>query len=133
MLSGFCAADFFPYYGQIIDILTGFGQKLRKCFIEFDKFYETFIQEHLEPCRPRLEHEDITDVLIALSNDETGPLHLSKDNISCLHGNISNIVIEFGLAQIFNMFHLTIAEPRYLFLPDYIVQPFSITINIASA
>ncbi|KAK1370658.1 Cytochrome P [Heracleum sosnowskyi] len=84
VMSGFCAADFFPYYGWIIDILTGFRQKVQKCYIEFDKFYETVIQEHLEPCRPRLEHEDITDVLIALSNDETGPLHISKDNIKAV-------------------------------------------------
>ncbi|KAK1370655.1 4-hydroxyphenylacetaldehyde oxime monooxygenase [Heracleum sosnowskyi] len=84
VMSGFWAADFFPYYGWIIDILTGFRQKLDKCFHDFNKFYETVIQEHLEPCRPRLEHEDITDVLIALSNDETCPLHLSKDNIKAV-------------------------------------------------
>ncbi|KAK1370673.1 Cytochrome P450, family 71, subfamily B, polypeptide 2 [Heracleum sosnowskyi] len=84
VISGFCAADFFPYYGWIIDILTGFRQKLDKCFHEFDKFYESVIQEHLEPSRPRLDHEDITDILIALSKDETGPLRLSKDNIKAV-------------------------------------------------
>ncbi|KAL8109382.1 cytochrome P450 71B34-like [Apium graveolens] len=82
--SGFCAADFFPYYGWMIDIVTGFRQMLEKCFHEFDQFYEDVIQEHLEPSRPRLDHEDITDILIALSNDKTGPLRLSKDNIKAV-------------------------------------------------
>ncbi|KAK1370669.1 hypothetical protein POM88_036761 [Heracleum sosnowskyi] len=88
VISGFCAADFFPYYGWIIDILTGFRQKLDKCFYEFDKFYESVIQEHLEPSRPRLDHEEIADILIALSKDETGPLRLSKDDIKAVFMNV---------------------------------------------
>ncbi|KAK1370644.1 hypothetical protein POM88_036736 [Heracleum sosnowskyi] len=66
----------------------GFRQKLDKCFHEFDKFYESVIQEHLEPSRPRLDHEDIADILIALSKDETGPLRLSKDDIKDVFMNV---------------------------------------------
>lgn len=119
VISGFCAADFFPYYGWIIDILTGFRQKLEKCFHEFDKFYESVIQEHLEPSRPRLDHEDITDILIALSNDETGPLRLSEDNIKAVfmvplssmsHTLIFNVIISFvpnPVKQLFLFFTIT--------------------------
>ncbi|KAL8109383.1 cytochrome P450 71B34-like [Apium graveolens] len=82
--SGFCAADFFPYYGWIIDLLSGFRHKMEKCFIEMDKFNESIIKEHLDPSRPRLNHEDITDILIALSNDETGALRFSNDHIKAV-------------------------------------------------
>ncbi|KAK1370656.1 Cytochrome P [Heracleum sosnowskyi] len=82
--SGFCAADFFPYIGWIIDLLSGFRHKMEKCFLDIDKFNESVIKEHLDPSRPRLKHEDITDILIALSNDETGALRLTKDHIKAV-------------------------------------------------
>ncbi|KAK1370663.1 4-hydroxyphenylacetaldehyde oxime monooxygenase [Heracleum sosnowskyi] len=82
--SGFCAADFFPYIGWIIDLLSGFRHKMETCFLDIDKFNESVIKEHLDPSRPRLKHEDITDILIALSNDETGALRLTKDHIKAV-------------------------------------------------
>ncbi|KAK1370639.1 hypothetical protein POM88_036731 [Heracleum sosnowskyi] len=82
--SGFCAADFFPYIGWIIDLLSGFRHKMEKCFLDIDKFNEGVIKEHLDPSRPMLKHEDITDILIALSNDETGALRLTKDHIKAV-------------------------------------------------
>ncbi|WOG84350.1 hypothetical protein DCAR_0103533 [Daucus carota subsp. sativus] len=82
--SGFCAADFFPYYGWIIDLLSGFRHKMEKCFTEVDKFNESVIKEHLDPSRPQLNHQDITDILLALSNDETAALRLSKDHIKAV-------------------------------------------------
>ncbi|KAL8109381.1 cytochrome P450 71B34-like [Apium graveolens] len=84
VISGFCAADFFPYYGWIIDLITGFRHKMEKSFDALDKFSESVIQEHLEPSRSRLDHEDITDILIALSNDKTAPINLSKDHIKAV-------------------------------------------------
>ncbi|KAL1833449.1 hypothetical protein ACET3Z_003100 [Daucus carota] len=84
VISGFCAADFFPYYGWIIDLLTGFHRKMEKSFDKLDKFSESVIQEHLDPSRSSLDHEDLTDVLIALSNDENAPFHLSRDHIKAV-------------------------------------------------
>nr|AQY76222.1 cytochrome P450 [Thapsia garganica] len=100
VISGFCAADFFPYYGWIIDILTGFRQKLENCFQEFDQFYEAVIQQHLEPSRPRLDHEDMTDMLIALSNDKTGHLRLTKDNIKAVFMDLFLASIDTSSATI---------------------------------
>nr|AQY76215.1 cytochrome P450 [Thapsia garganica] len=98
--SGFCAADFFPYYGWIIDLLTGFRHKMNKCFTEVDKFNESVIKEHLDPSRPRLNHEDITDILIALSNDETGALRLSKDHIKAVFVDLFLASIDTSSATI---------------------------------
>uniref|UniRef100_A0A162B6N3 Cytochrome P450 n=1 Tax=Daucus carota subsp. sativus TaxID=79200 RepID=A0A162B6N3_DAUCS len=84
VISGFCAADFFPYYGWIIDLLTGFHRKMKKSFDKLDKFSESVIQEHIGPSRSRLDHENLTDVLIALSNDENAPFDLTKDHIKAV-------------------------------------------------
>ncbi|KAL2470882.1 Cytochrome [Abeliophyllum distichum] len=81
MLGSFWAADFFPNFGWILDVITGLRRRLEKCFQDFDAFFEGLIDEHLDPDRPRPEHEDIIDVLLEVSKDETAPIHLSRDHI----------------------------------------------------
>ncbi|KAL2470870.1 Cytochrome [Abeliophyllum distichum] len=81
MLSSFWAADFFPNLGWILDVIIGLDRRLESCFEDFDAFFEGLIDEHLDPERPRPEHKDIIDVLLEVSNDETAPIHLSKDHV----------------------------------------------------
>ncbi|KAF5178750.1 Cytochrome p450 [Thalictrum thalictroides] len=59
MLASFSATDFFPYVGWIIDVLTGFNNRLEKSFNDFDGLYQRVIDEHLDPDREKPEFEDV--------------------------------------------------------------------------
>ncbi|KAG8387937.1 hypothetical protein BUALT_Bualt02G0073200 [Buddleja alternifolia] len=84
MLSSFWVADFFPKIGWVIDVVTGLHRRLEKCFRDFDTFFERVIEEHLDPNRPKPEHEDIINVLLRLSKDKTSPVQLSRDHIKSI-------------------------------------------------
>ncbi|XP_017214929.1 cytochrome P450 71B34 [Daucus carota subsp. sativus] len=100
MFSSFWASDFFPSFGWIIDTLTGVQRKLDKSFDEFDQFYEAVINEHLDPNRPKSEHEDITDGLIAMSKDPTCPVRLTKDHIKAVFMDLFLAPIDTGSATL---------------------------------
>ncbi|KAF9600318.1 hypothetical protein IFM89_006631 [Coptis chinensis] len=72
MLSMFAATDFFPYFGWIIDVFTGHGSRLEKCFTALDTFYQKLIDEHLDSKRTKPEQRDIIDVLTELRMDQSG-------------------------------------------------------------
>ncbi|KAK4483057.1 hypothetical protein RD792_010233 [Penstemon davidsonii] len=84
MLSSFWVADFFPKYGWVFDVITGLHRRLEKLFRNFDGFFEKVIDEHLDPNRPKSEHEDIIDVLLGLSKDKTASVKLSRDHIKSI-------------------------------------------------
>ncbi|RWR95091.1 cytochrome P450 71A9-like protein [Cinnamomum micranthum f. kanehirae] len=69
-----------------IDKLTGPRARLEKNFFDLDAFYERVIDEHLDPKRPRLEHQDFVDVLIQVQNDH----NLTRDHIK---GVLMNILV----------------------------------------
>ncbi|THG14729.1 cytochrome P450 71B10-like [Camellia sinensis] len=84
MLSSFWGSDFFPYVGWFVDVFTGLHWRLEKCFREFDAFFERVIEEHLGPNRIKSEHEDITDILLGLSKDETASFRLTRNHIKAI-------------------------------------------------
>ncbi|XP_059626373.1 cytochrome P450 71B10-like [Cornus florida] len=88
MMASFSAADSFPYFGWIVDVFTGFHARREKCFHNFDKFYQRMVDEHLDPARPKPEHEDIIDVLIRLLKDQTMAGGLTKDSIKAVLVNV---------------------------------------------
>ncbi|PIA46818.1 hypothetical protein AQUCO_01500395v1 [Aquilegia coerulea] len=88
MLASFSATDFFPYVGWIIDVLTGFNTRLEKCFNEFDGLYQQVIDEHLDPDRKKPDHEDIIDILLGISRNETGEIRLTSSHIKGLLMNV---------------------------------------------
>nr|BAF98468.1 cytochrome P450 [Coptis japonica var. dissecta] len=91
MIGSFAAADFFPYYGWIIDVLSGFNSRLEKVFLSFDTFYQKVIDEHLDPERKKAEKEDIVDVLLGLqTHDQSGATRLT---ISQVKGILMNVFI----------------------------------------
>ncbi|ESR53202.1 hypothetical protein CICLE_v10023490mg, partial [Citrus x clementina] len=56
-------ADFFPWIGWL-DKFNGREARVMKIFRELDRFYdEEILQQHLDPRRPKPEHEDLVDVL----------------------------------------------------------------------
>ncbi|GKV28862.1 hypothetical protein SLEP1_g37852 [Rubroshorea leprosula] len=73
MMESFAAADFFPYFGWIVDRITGFQKRLERNFKRLDAFFQKVLDDHL--CSGRQiteeEHEDIIDVLIKIGKYET--------------------------------------------------------------
>lgn len=84
MLNGFWTADFFPTFGWIIDMLMGLHKRLDKAFTNLDGFLVRVIEEHLKPGRENLEHKDLADILLGLSNDQTCPVRLDRDNVKAV-------------------------------------------------
>lgn len=100
LLVAFFIADFIPWLGWI-DKLTGQQAWLEKNFFDLDAFYDLVIDEHLDPKRPRQEHEDFLDGLIQVQKD----LNLTRDHIKGVlmvihlhrHSNPSNSSFLFFL------------------------------------
>lgn len=72
----FFFGDFIPWLGWI-DKLNGQHARLVKNFFDWDDLYEQVIDEHMDPERPQLEHEDFVDVLLQVQKD----FNLSRDHI----------------------------------------------------
>ncbi|KAL2521648.1 Cytochrome [Forsythia ovata] len=87
VLNGFSAEDFFPFLGRIIDSVTGHRARLNKCFQKLDSYLEMVLDEHLNQEMQNGEDEDLVDVLIRLSKDNSG-VYLSKEHIKALLMNI---------------------------------------------
>ncbi|KAL5757120.1 hypothetical protein ACOSQ2_021866 [Xanthoceras sorbifolium] len=89
MLGSFSAADFFPYVGWIVDVLTGLHARREKSFHEFDEFYQMVIDEHLDPHRPVPENEDTVDSLLRLmKNQSTEGGSLTQDHVKAILMNV---------------------------------------------
>ncbi|KAI3982608.1 hypothetical protein MKX01_031347 [Papaver californicum] len=68
MVAGAMTADIFPLMGWI-HIFDRVDAKLEDNFQQLDNFYESIIDEHLEPQRPSPEFEDLVYVLLRLQKD----------------------------------------------------------------
>ncbi|KAK8481821.1 hypothetical protein V6N11_032987 [Hibiscus sabdariffa] len=88
MLGSFCASDFFPYVGNVIDWFTGFHRRLENTFHELDAVFQQIIDDHLKSGATMHEHnqEDIVDVLLRMVKDQTknDAVHLTKDHIKAI-------------------------------------------------
>ncbi|XP_043693221.1 cytochrome P450 71B10-like [Telopea speciosissima] len=80
-LSNFSGEDFFPYFGRIIDKLTGHTATVDRAFHNLDNFFEMAIQDHLNPNREKTEHEDIIDVLLRLKKDQSRRIPITNNHI----------------------------------------------------
>ncbi|KAH9720528.1 cytochrome P450 71A22 [Citrus sinensis] len=62
-------ADFFPWIGWL-DKFNGREARVMKIFRELDRFYdEEILQQHLDPRRPKPEHEDLVDDIFVAGTD----------------------------------------------------------------
>ncbi|CAL4932733.1 unnamed protein product [Urochloa decumbens] len=87
--SSFCAEDFFPNaLGRLVDHLTGVVSRREHVFREFDAFFETIIEQHLQSTHttPRND-EDLVDVLIGLTKEHQGSIRFGRDHIKALLTN----------------------------------------------
>ncbi|KAF8399802.1 hypothetical protein HHK36_015673 [Tetracentron sinense] len=84
IMASFNATEYFPPFGWIIDVLTGIHARVEKHFHAFDSFYQRIIDEHLDPQRPKPEHEDVIDFLLGLERHEFGTIRFTKDHIKAI-------------------------------------------------
>ncbi|KAL3745397.1 hypothetical protein ACJRO7_014496 [Eucalyptus globulus] len=89
ILGGFCVADLFPYMAWF-NRLNGFNAKVEKNFMELDKFYDEVIEQHQDPQRPKLDHEDLVDVLLRLQRDPNQMNALTREQFKGVLTNIFN-------------------------------------------
>ncbi|KAI3462078.1 hypothetical protein Pfo_018741 [Paulownia fortunei] len=107
MISSFSAEDFFPFFGWIVDLLTGCKARVDKCFHKLDGYLEMVLNEHYNrESTQKGADEDLADVLIGLSNQENGLL-LSKEHIKAIFINTflggvdrSSIVIVWAMCEL---------------------------------
>ncbi|XWS41105.1 hypothetical protein CRYUN_Cryun17cG0052200 [Craigia yunnanensis] len=82
MLASFSAEDFFPVIGRSMDFLTGLSARRERIFKELDVYFEMVLNQHLDPNRPKPEHEDFVDILVQLLKDQS--LSLTKDHVKAI-------------------------------------------------
>ncbi|KAL0396557.1 UNVERIFIED_CONTAM: 4-hydroxyphenylacetaldehyde oxime monooxygenase [Sesamum calycinum] len=108
MIDSFSAEDFFPnFFGRTIYLLTGHKARLDKCFHKLDGYLEMVLDEHLNRENTQKgDDDDLVDVLLGLSNEETG-LPLSKEHIKAICMNTflggvdtSAIVIIWAMSEL---------------------------------
>ncbi|CAL9030923.1 unnamed protein product [Prunus brigantina] len=80
LLGGFFLSDFLPWLSWL-NKFNGLEKKVEKCFKGLDNFYDRVIEEHLDPRRPKPEHEDLVDVLLRVQRDPSQAIPLSNDQI----------------------------------------------------
>ncbi|KAI3876587.1 hypothetical protein MKW92_015618, partial [Papaver armeniacum] len=80
MIAGAKIVDIFPWMGWI-HRFDGVKSKLENNFQQLDNFYESIIDEHLEPQRSSAEFEDFVDVLLRLQKDPGQSISFSRDQI----------------------------------------------------
>ncbi|TVU44071.1 hypothetical protein EJB05_03499, partial [Eragrostis curvula] len=83
MMAGFSAEDFFPNAaGRLVDRVTGLVARRERIFRELDAFFETVIDQHTDPARPKPENGgDLVDVLVDLWKEHRGTLRFTRDHI----------------------------------------------------
>ncbi|KAL8143987.1 hypothetical protein V2J09_017019 [Rumex salicifolius] len=81
LLGEFNVADFYPWFGWLLNKINGLDLRLENNFKKLDSFFEDVIEEHLRPTRPKVVHDDLLDVLLRVQKDPNQPIKLSKNNI----------------------------------------------------
>jgi len=84
MFAVFFFSDYFPYVGSWIDKLTGLSSRLERIFKEMDEFYNEIISDHLDPNKPKYEHEDFVDVLLQFKKERCFSFDLTLDHIKAV-------------------------------------------------
>ncbi|CAI8585910.1 unnamed protein product [Vicia faba] len=83
MTISFFYTDYLPCFGGIIDKFTGMMGRLEKTFKFLDGFFQSIVDEHLDPERKKMRpHEkDVIDALIELKNDPYCSMDLKSEHI----------------------------------------------------
>ena len=69
VLGSFAAADYFPFFGRIIDRITGLHGKCERVFKTLDSFFDQAIKHHLDDESIK---DDIVELLLKMERGEVG-------------------------------------------------------------
>ncbi|PWA56901.1 cytochrome P450 [Artemisia annua] len=83
LLVHFYFKDKFPFMGWL-DKLNGTIARLEKNVKDMDEFYQQVIDEHLNPERLNIMHEDMVDILLKLKHDPDSSVNLTFDHIKAV-------------------------------------------------
>ncbi|KAM7272683.1 hypothetical protein ACFE04_027346 [Oxalis oulophora] len=112
MLGSFSAADFFPYFGWIVDRIMGLYKRREMSFHDLDSFYQKVIDDHLDARKSnKKDHQDydIIDVMLNYDNHriESSIVQLTENHIKAMLMNIflggvdtGAITIVFAMAEL---------------------------------
>ncbi|XP_025797444.1 4-hydroxyphenylacetaldehyde oxime monooxygenase-like [Panicum hallii] len=86
MMASFSAEDFFPNAaGRLVDRLMGLVARRERIFGELDAFFETVIDQHMDPARAVPDNGgDLVDVLIGLWKGHRGTLRFTRDHVKAI-------------------------------------------------
>ncbi|KZV57446.1 hypothetical protein F511_29227 [Dorcoceras hygrometricum] len=86
MQGGLFVSDYLPWFGWVLDKLSGMLSKLDKCFKDMDEFCQGVIDEHLHPnYRDKLVNpENILDLLIQLKEKNSSSIDMSWERIKAV-------------------------------------------------
>ena len=76
--------DILPWLGGIVDAIMGLPRWFEKCYHRFDTLFKRLLDEHLDPARPKLEQEDIVDVMLEILKDEKTHFNPTKEHIKAV-------------------------------------------------
>ena len=76
--------DILPWLGGTVDAIMGLPRRIEKCYHRFDSLFERLLDEHLDPARPKLEREDIVDVMLKILKDEKTHFNSTKEHIKAV-------------------------------------------------
>ncbi|KAL2932910.1 Cytochrome P450 71A9 [Bienertia sinuspersici] len=84
LLGEFNVADFYPWFGWVMNKVNGLDARLEKNFKELDELYDEVIQEHVDGTisdEGGRDHEDLVDVLLQLQKDSNQTIALTNNQI----------------------------------------------------
>lgn len=105
-------ADMLPRYGWILDKLSGWNDRLEKCFGNFDAYFEMIIDKRLQTAAETSEDEkDFVDALIELSQKEPG---LTKDEMKSILLDVLAGAIDTTISTLLWAMASIIKNPRVM-------------------
>lgn len=82
LLGDLNVADYYPWFGWLLNKVNGVDARLEKNFKELDEFYDDIIQEHLGcTTNSRKDFKDLVDVLLQLQKDPNQTIALDNNQI----------------------------------------------------
>ncbi|PUZ75752.1 hypothetical protein GQ55_1G232500 [Panicum hallii var. hallii] len=115
--SGSSAEDLLPgAIGRLVDRLTGFTARRERIFRQLDAFFETVIEQHLDPKRalPPENGGDLVDVLIDLWKNPRGAFTFTKDHVKAIIFSTFVAGIDTNAATILWAMSELVRNPRVL-------------------
>ncbi|CAL5058160.1 unnamed protein product [Urochloa decumbens] len=111
--SGSSAEDLLPQaIGRLVDRLTGFVARRERIFRQLDAFFETVIEQHLDPKRE--SGGDLVDVLIDLWKKPRGTFSFTKDHVKAIIFSTFVAGIDTNAATILWAMSELVRKPRVL-------------------